>query len=176
MANQPDRLLGQNQALLETLQNLLPGVTFEQGESFVWSPGESTVTYFHKADSGSSSTWALLHEAGHAILEHKSYEDDIDLLKKEVAAWDKAKEIAQEHQIRIDEDHVEDCLDTYRDWLHQRSTCPRCGTVSLQTSSKTYHCYNCFAGWKVSTSRFCRPYRLSKDTNKKPPEISQTAD
>lgn len=146
--------------LLNSLQRLLPGIAFQKGEAFSWSPAHATVTYC--STPGSKALWALLHETGHAILDHKAYRDDIDLLQKEVAAWQKAKELAQENDIAINENHIQDCLDTYRDWLHQRSTCPRCGTVSLQVSSCEYLCHNCNAAWQVSTSRMCRPYRLSK--------------
>ncbi len=160
MALQPD-ILGKDQHLFKKLQTLVPGVTFRLGEAFSWSPGQATVTYCHHVSA--EPMWALLHEAGHATLRHKNYQNDIDLLQKEVAAWDQAKELASQLDITIEEDHIQDCLDTYRDWLHQRSTCPRCGTVSLQTSSSKYQCHNCLASWRVSISRFCRPYRLSKN-------------
>jgi hypothetical protein len=58
----------------------------------------------------------------------------------------------------IDEEHIQNCLDTYRDWLHKRSTCPRCDSHGLQTSEQ-YKCYNCRAVWRVGNERFCRAYR-----------------
>lgn len=152
-----------NEALLSKLQNILPGVAFEPGDGFSWSPQHSIVTYRRSSSDDVPSMWALLHEAGHAALGHKTYYDDIDLLQKEVAAWDKAKELARELDQTVDEDHIQDALDTYRDWLHQRSTCPRCGTVSLQMSSNDYQCHNCYAVWRVSSSRHCRSYRQTKN-------------
>lgn len=153
-----------NETVLDRLQNLLPDIVFERGDGFSWSPQHSTVTYRHTFSEDLTSIWALFHEAGHAALGHKNYCDDIDLLQKEVAAWDKAKKLARKLDQTVDEDHVQDALDTYRDWLHQRSTCPRCGTVSLQISSSDYQCHNCYAMWQVSASRHCRSYRQTKTT------------
>lgn len=160
--------------LLSQLPVLLPNVRFEPGESFFWSPHTATVTYQTRPAEEPRDTWALLHEAAHAFLEHHTYQSDMELLLLEVAAWRKAKEMAQSLGILIDEDHIQDCLDTYRDWLHKRSTCPRCSTVSLQVSSNQYGCHNCGARWHVSASRFCRPYRLGSSANKKPSPKSET--
>jgi hypothetical protein len=73
--------------------------------------------------------------------------------------WEKAKQLAESLNYTIDPDHIQDCLDTYRDWLYQRSTCPTCTNCSLQTNSRTYACFNCGTNWNVSSSRMCRPYR-----------------
>lgn len=156
--------------LLESLKKTLPGVSFEPGEAFYWSPEHSRVTYKLSSDENESHAWALLHEASHALLGHRNYQKDIELLLLEVAAWQKAKELAIELDISISEDHIQDCLDTYRDWLHQRAACPRCSTVSLQVSAREYRCHNCLATWQVSASRFCRPYRLSSGSNKRSPK------
>lgn len=160
--------------LLESLRKTLPEISFEPGEAFFWSPEHSKVTYKDSTNEKPQHVWALLHEASHAVLGHKNYHQDIELLLFEVEAWQKAKELAKEYEISISEDHIQDCLDTYRDWLHQRATCPRCSTVSLQKTPDAYLCHNCHATWQVSSSRFCRPYRLSSKQIKKSPEtISQ---
>jgi len=164
--------------LLRRLETLLPDITFEPGETFYWSPKDSKVVYRafdrHMAED-STCMWSLLHEAAHAALSHKNYEHDYELLLFEVAAWEKAKELSDTYAIAISEDYIQDCLDTYRDWLHQRATCPRCSVVSLQVSATAYKCHNCSAVWTVSASRFCRPYRLSSDTTKKPPKVMPQA-
>lgn len=161
------------QSLLTELQKLLPETNFEAGETFFWSPVNNSVTY--KSESTTQNhQWALLHEAAHALLGHSQYKYDVELLLLEVEAWHKAKELGQKLNLSIDEEHVQDCLDTYRDWLHQRSTCPRCSTVSLQVSPQEYRCHNCFATWGVSNSRFCRPYRSSKQHKKSPEAVLQT--
>lgn len=150
--------------LSSSLKRLLPEVRLVAGQNFAWSYGNQTITYDSQEISNNfvSARWSILHEAGHALLKHQDYNLDIDLLLMEVAAWDQAKNIARKLKIKIDEDHIQDCLDSYRDWLHQRSTCPNCQTVSLQINKRTYRCYNCEQQWQVSTSRFCRPYRRSK--------------
>jgi hypothetical protein len=142
--------------LLQNLRKLLPEVSFQSSEAFFWSPQTNTVNYTLGA---SHPEWTLLHETAHALLGHSGYSCDLELLLLEVIAWEKAKELAASYAVAIDEDHIQDCLDTYRDWLHRRSTCPTCHTVSTQVSQHEYHCYNCGARWQVSKSRFCRPYR-----------------
>jgi hypothetical protein len=146
--------------LLTNLRKTLPHVAFEPGEAFFWSPEHSKITYKQGAAEKPQDIWALLHEASHALLGHKNYQLDVELLLMEAAAWRKAREFAGTLGIDISEDHIQDCLDTYRDWLHQRATCPRCSTVSLQVSAREYRCHNCSASWSVSASRFWRPYRL----------------
>lgn len=158
---------------LSTLRQLLPHISFKEAGSFYWSPATQTVHYASAEPESDCSTWALLHEAAHAKLTHRNYASDLELLMLEVEAWDEAKRIARHIGIEIDCDHIEDCLDTYREWLHQRSTCPTCGVVSLQEHANLYRCFNCLNDWQVSTSRFCRPYRLSKHgSKKKTPPVS----
>lgn len=157
------------ETLLKRLKAAHPKLKFSGGEAFSWSPSTSTVTYKTAGDE-QLNQWALLHEVAHAVLKHKKYNTDFELLLLEVAAWQKAKELAEAERIEIDEDHVQDCIDTYRDWLYQRSNCPTCSNTSLQQNSVTYRCFNCGGSWTVTASRFCRPYRLSSHTEKTPPE------
>jgi len=135
-----------------------PEIRFARGKTFCWSPQTRTVTY-SSVHSSEVSAWSLFHEVGHALLDHRGYDSDFELLLLEVRAWEKAVELAKTYGVEIDSDHVQDCLDTYRDWIHQRSTCPQCGNQSLQEDSRTYRCFNCRSVWKVTASRFCRPYR-----------------
>jgi hypothetical protein len=154
---------GKNMAsVLEGLRSRLSEVTFVPAESFCWSPKNSTIMYNEATLSENTGTWALLHEAGHALLGHRSYKTDVELLMLEVEAWQAAKDLARDNGINIDDEHIQDCLDTYRDWLHQRSTCPACGVVCLQDTPRSYRCHNCHNCWLVSASRFCRPYRLNR--------------
>jgi hypothetical protein len=152
--------------LLEDLSALLPEVTYEPGDAFRWSPREQQIIYRLTQHPTEFDTWALLHEVGHAQLNHKTYNSDLELLLLEVAAWEKAVETGADLGILIDPDHMQDCLDTYRDWLHQRSTCPVCLASCLQISNVTYRCHNCTTEWRVSTSRFCRAYRRRKLSGK----------
>jgi hypothetical protein len=151
-------------SVLEQLQNRFPDLQFVAGGRFCWSPTTNEISYDHTR-SDETADWALLHETGHALLNHQSYLADFELLKIEMAAWQKARELADEFGITIDEDHIQDCLDTYRDWLYKRSVCPTCTTKALQQNDYAhYRCYNCHTTWKVTPSRFCRAYRSTKRT------------
>lgn len=145
--------------LLNQLTATYPYVTFKPGTTFLWSPNEGTVSYTPDQLSSDKGAWSLLHEVSHAILRHQDYRNDFELLQLEVAAWEHAIAMQSEFGVKIDPNFIEDCLDTYRDWLHQRSTCPTCGSGGLQQDSRTYRCHNCLTTWHVSQSRFCRPYR-----------------
>ena len=144
--------------ILKKLKKDFPDIAFVSSERFYWSPKDSTV-YYDKTKQDTAGEWALVHELSHGILGHKTYHTDFELLQLEVDAWDKAKEVAHTYGITINEDHVQDCLDTYRDWLHARSKCPACGDHGLQERSGDYECINCNTSWHVSTERFCRAYR-----------------
>lgn len=136
-----------------------PALTITPGERFSWSPKNREIIYKKGSLNDTANQWALLHELGHATLGHNTYKSDFELLQLEVAAWEEAVVLAKKYQLFIDEDHIQDCLDTYRDWLHRRSTCPTCGNRSLQENAQEYACFNCGCRWHVTASRFCRPYR-----------------
>lgn len=149
--------------LITRLEARFPSLCFTPGEQFSWSPETGKIIYKAGA-SGKQSTWSLLHETGHALLKHRDYKADFELLQMEVAAWQRARELAADLSTKIDDDHIEDCLDTYRDWLYQRSICPSCSTKCLQQGNFVhYRCFNCHTTWKVTASRFGRAYRSTKN-------------
>jgi len=130
-----------------------PGVKFKLGSNFYWSSKTNTVT--HAPLIKPSDLWLLLHELAHAELKHTSYKHDVELVKYEVSAWQLAKTLALRYQTQIDEDFIEDSLDTYRLWLHQRSLCPQCMQTGLQQNQNTYSCLNCRCSWRVNDARLC---------------------
>ncbi len=144
--------------LVSKLRQDYPGLVFTQSSVASWSPQSRQIFYSNSRKT--RDVWSLLHELGHALLGHNSYESDVELLHKELAAWHKASDVGKKYGILIDEEHIQNCLDTYRDWLHKRSSCPDCQKHGLQQSKGLYNCLNCRATWKVSSERFCRPYRL----------------
>ncbi len=153
------------QPLIETLQAQFPKLRFRAGSQFSWSPETDEVIYKDPA-RGRRATWSLLHETGHALLEHTTYKADFELLRLEIAAWEKARELATSLELTIDEDHIQDCLDTYRDWLYKRSICPTCSTKALQQGDFVhYRCHNCHTTWRVTASRFARAYRSTKNVD-----------
>ena len=135
-----------------------PQFKFKAGAQEHWSPKTSTITYELSEDL-KNGHFGLLHELAHALLDHQNYKNDFELLKLESQAWHKAAEIGKKYGVDIDEDHIQNCLDTYRDWLHRRSKCPSCGVHAAQTDARTYQCFNCGASWSVSAGRFARSYR-----------------
>lgn len=162
---------------IEAASRAFPDVLLEAGDSFLWSPADNKVMYDETKLSKANGKWSLLHELAHAKLGHQIYKTDFELLSLELAAWDEAKQLAPQFDTVIDDNYVEDCLDTYRDWLHLRSTCPMCGSGGLQHSSREYRCHNCHSTWQVSTSRFCRPYRMKQKVHpikKSPDHLDQT--
>jgi len=159
-------------SILPLLQADLADINFVEAETSYWSPAEKTVYFQPNGDQ--RALWTLLHESGHAALGHTSYDSDFGLLLLEVAAWEEAKVLGQRLGVAVDEDHVQDCLETYRDWLHRRSTCPRCGIRCFQHDARRYHCHNCQASWQVSASRFCRAYRISKQKTPSAAQLQQT--
>lgn len=153
------------QALLAKLAARFPELRFRTGQQFCWSPETGEIFYNHTA-RGRRAQWSLLHETGHALLGHTSYKADFELLRLEIDAWQRARELASELGLTINEDHIEDCLDTYRDWLYRRSICPACRTKCLQSDNYThYRCSNCHTAWRVSSNRFARPYRATKNVD-----------
>lgn len=145
---------------LDALEKAYPSIKFESGNIASWSARTSTITFLPLTSN--TQELALLHEVAHSLLEHKAFTSDIDLLSKEVAAWDKTRTLVTLYGVTFDKEHVEDCLDTYRDWLYKRSTCPQCNAHGLQRSSTVYTCLNCSTIWNVTQTRLCRPYRLQK--------------
>jgi len=161
------------QQLIAKLGKDFPDLDFQAGKDFCWSPKTRTIIYPKEVEDTTIGGWSLLHEVAHALLDHSRYGSDFELLHLEAAAWDKAAELAKTYGYVILSDHVQDCLDTYRDWLHQRSTCPVCGTTSFQASARKYQCHNCRTSWTVTASRFCRPYRRWQALKKPPETVSQ---
>lgn len=162
--------------LLANLAVNYPDITFETADTFYWNPRKQTVCY-DPNDTSVTAEWSLLHELSHGILGHSDYQTDFELLLMEVAAWQKARELQLQFNSNsspIDEDHIQDCLDTYRDWLHSRSICPKCDQVGLQEQSNQYLCVNCLESWRVSSKRFTRPYRLCNNTKAKTSPVSTT--
>ena len=136
-----------------------PQFKFQPGSQEHWSPRTKTITY-SQTEPAEELRYGLLHELAHALLGHDNYQSDFELLKMEAEAWRLAIKIGRKYKIKLDDEHIQDCLDTYRDWLHRRSQCPTCEMRVLQTDATTYKCFNCGTSWQVSARRFARPYRL----------------
>ncbi len=108
------------------------------GGRFVFRPPK-TIVY----DKNSFNSLLFLHEVGHALSQRYDFKTEVERLRIEVMAWEKARELCRKYGVYIDEDLIETELDTYRDYLHQKSRCPRCGLTRFQTSDKIFHCPRC---------------------------------
>lgn len=128
-----------NTKLLKALREDYPQFKFRNGKKFAFMPPKTISV------GPEEPFWGLLllHEVAHAILGHTSFKTDVERLKMETQAWDKAKELAMVYDVEVDEDEIQDELDTYRDWLHQKSRCPKCGLTRFQTPDSRYHCPRC---------------------------------
>jgi len=140
-----------------------PDFCFKPGKEEHWSPKTKTITY-NPDEPEQKLQYGLLHELAHAVLGHKNYQNDFELLKLEAEAWQLATKLGKKYKVVIKDEHVQNCLDTYRDWLHSRSTCPAFGMHVLQKDAENYHCFNCQAVWHVSSGRFVRSYRKTLRT------------
>src|SRR5258708_7376579 len=121
-------------ALLGDIRADYPAIQLVEGPQFSWHAERQCLAYKVAGKDSAQNIFSLLHELGHAVLNHKDYTYDIELLQLEVAAWEKARKLADQYGVELDEGYIQDCLDTYRDWLHLRATCPTCFARSLQAS------------------------------------------
>lgn len=148
-------------SLVSSLRAAFPQLTFEEAEDVRWSPDILTVYYRNGEDRDAAE---LLHETAHGLLEHTDYSHDITLLKMERDAWTYAKEtLAPQFHIEIDDEFIENALDTYRTWLHARSLCPHCAQTGIQNSDDSYLCLGCDQSWRTNEARQCelRRYKLT---------------
>ena len=124
--------------ILAKLERDFPNFKFKFGKKFLFRPPKTIVV----GPDEPFCELLLLHEVGHAILGHKNFKTDIDRLRMESEAWEKAKGLAAIYNVEFNEDFVQGELDTYRDWLHKKSRCPKCGLTRFQDADG-YHCPRC---------------------------------
>ena len=136
-SNSPSSAVGER--LLEQLKNDFPEFRFVSGKKYTFRPPKTIVL----GPLEPFSELLALHELSHAILKHKTFRMDVERLKMESAAWAKARELAIKYDVKVDEDFIQDELDTYRDWLHAKSKCKKCGLTRYQTPDGIYHCPRC---------------------------------
>ena len=125
--------------LLDRLAGDFPDLRFVQGRKFTFRPPRTVVF----GPSETNEDMLILHEIGHAVLGHRNFKTDVGRLRMEMEAWEKARELAAEYGVEFVEEVMQDELDTYRDWLHQKSRCPRCGLTRFETPDRRYCCPRC---------------------------------
>lgn len=145
--------------LIQKLKAAHPTLKFVEADQFLWSPSDQTIYYSTELPNAEA---LLLHELSHALLGHRTYERDVELVSMETAAWEKAADYVTANAVHftgiplnLSETVIQDHLDTYRDWLHARSTCPNCSANGYQTDVLKYTCPACSHSWKVNEARLC---------------------
>ena len=146
--------------LIDELRTRLPQVTLTESSDFSWLPDTGTILY---DPNDPNAVELLLHEASHADLGHQQYRKDIELITIEQEAWHHAHSIATDLNLTIRDDTIQDSLDTYREWLHARSTCPRCKANGVQDEQLNYLCPSCETKWHVNPAIGCqlRRYQIN---------------
>ena len=129
-----------NQLFLEKIISLYPNFTFRSGQKFKFRQQK---TIYYSLSETDNFPILLLHELAHANLGHYSFETNLERLKIESAAWEETKNLCQKFNLSFSDDFAKTELDTYRDWLHQKSLCRNCGLIRFETSDGNYHCPRC---------------------------------
>lgn len=130
-----------------------PEIKFAPNGFFAYSSADNLINYDPEQIEDSLGKLDLLHEIGHYLLGHIDYDHDIELLIMEVDAWAKAIELAKKFKIKIDNDYINQCINTYNDWVDARATCPNCDNFSLQESENSYQCFVCQTKWQVNSRK-----------------------
>lgn len=147
--------------LIKNISSDYPQFAFREADDFWWSAAEQTVYYNSESDNCPEF---CLHELSHALLDHRGYIYDIDLIKLERDAWDyAANELAPRYKLTLDDEIIQNNLDTYRTWLHARSTCPNCNATGLQIK-ELYRCIACNHTWRANEARVSALRRYSLQT------------
>ncbi len=144
--------------LLSKLKSSYPDINFISADYSSWSDSKQSIFYNKDSDNAKPD---LLHEIGHMLCDHKSYSSDLSLLSKELEAWNKARDIGKELSISISENYINKCIDSYRQWIHGRSLCPKCSQTAVEVSDKKFKCINCHNTWQVSSAQESRTYKKS---------------
>ena len=129
-------------SLLARLRADYPDLTFISGDRYLFHP-PTTIQYVDADDY-----LLLRQERGHYLIGQNEYNQDVELLQSESAAWAKAKELCAKYHLTFDESYAESRLDSYRDLLHYNSLCPNCGLNGYEDEHQTYHCPLCGASWQ----------------------------
>ena len=135
----PKNLSDDDQKIIKKIVQSFPQFNFQMGKRFTFRPPRTIIL------GPLESHYSLLfcHELGHVLADKYHFSTDVERLKIERLAWEKAKELCTHFKIPYDEDFIEEQLDSYRDWLHSKSKCPKCGLTRYQTKNGQYHCPHC---------------------------------
>ncbi len=147
--------------LLDQLEADFPAINFVTDEANHWNFKQQTIFY---NPTQPQAELLLLHEVGHMLLGHQDYQFDAELIKYEVDAWEQVRTIlASKYGYAIDGSLIEEILEDYRQWLHQRATCPRCNQTGYQEATGAYRCALCQTKWRPNEAKFTNLRRQRLD-------------
>ncbi|MBQ6460825.1 hypothetical protein IJJ36_00090 [Candidatus Saccharibacteria bacterium] len=124
---------------LAKIRSDYPEFSFREGKRFSFRPPKTIIMRSNEENG----ELLLLHELGHALSGHKTFDTGARRLKMEREAWEKVREIAPKYGVGFDDSLVEVELDTYRDWLDKKTRCKKCGLTCYQTPDGVNHCPRC---------------------------------
>ena len=127
--------------LVVRLMRDFPEINFVFGQRFKFRPPKTII--IAREGDGTFRDLLLLHEVGHALSGRFEFKTEVERLKIEVEAWEKARELCVRYGIKADEELIQGELDSYREWLHKKSRCPVCGLTRFQTPDSAWHCPGC---------------------------------
>ena len=87
---------------------------FAKGRVFMWSPELRLISYDPYRISSNQGKLALLHEVGHALLDHGPRYDEAIHAIEEQSAWRLARELARKFGVEVDEKYIQERLDGLR--------------------------------------------------------------
>ena len=134
------------------LRKDFPQFNFEEIEDFEWSKKEHTIILDPEEAKFHLLIVLLFSDRRRG---HGDVWLDIELLKMESEAWELVRNnLTSQYGFCFSSNLAESKLDTYRDWLHKRSLCPKCKLNGFQQKDLTYKCPACGTIWQNNDSRF----------------------
>lgn len=137
--------------LLTRLKADFKHLKFVAALDFYWSWQNNTI-YYNPAQT--EAEHLLLHELAHASLNHNSYSYDTELVQMELAAWQYSKQhFYPKYLGQFNHKLADDYLESYRNWLYERSLCPNCNSTGQQTINGHYICLACQQQWCANPAK-----------------------
>ena len=128
-----------DKVLFDKVRQDHPGLRFRRGVKFLFRPPRTIVL----GPEEPGDDLIFMHELGHALSGHRDFRTNIERMRCECEAWEKARELCGKYGVTFDEDFAETELESYRNWLDKKSRCPICGLTRFQTPDGAFHCPKC---------------------------------
>lgn len=127
-------------AFLAQVSSDYPQFNFRASARFRFRP---PLTIYYDPSEDAHFALLLLHELAHALLGHFSFASLAERLQCERDAWQKTAQLCKQYRLPYDPVYAEANLDTYRDWLYQKTRCKTCGSTCLELDHNRLFCPFC---------------------------------